>query len=185
MFHIWWLQIQRKESLGLTVFCVRNFLMSLKVPYSKAEVSKGSEKRVESCNMLFLRACRDVRRWLLTRADLVAGTAQKTTSCPNLYSSQTNLLTRQRQPGEMCSGLGARQHIPHIPFPFFCLSFTCVFPVLLYQPQHTPHGGQLCHLSTSSFWKSFLYPHKVAGTPLSNVSVTHIDLWWILKKSHS
>lgn len=100
MFHIWWLQIQRKESLELTVFCVRNFLMSLKVPYSKAEVSKGSEKRVESCNMLFLRACRDVRRWLLTRADLVAGTAQKTTSCPNLYSSQTNLLTRQRQPGE-------------------------------------------------------------------------------------
>lgn len=52
----------------------------MKVPYFKAEVGKRSEKRVESCNIFFLWVCRDVRSWLLTRADLVAGTAQKTTS---------------------------------------------------------------------------------------------------------
>lgn len=80
MLHIWWLQIQRKQSLQLTVFWV-NFLMRVsKLESSLAEVGKITEKRVESCNMFFLWVCRDVRSWLLTGADLVAGTAQRTTS---------------------------------------------------------------------------------------------------------
>lgn len=52
----------------------------MKVPYFKAEVVKRSEKRVESYNLFFPWACWDVRSWLLTKADLVAGTAQDATS---------------------------------------------------------------------------------------------------------
>lgn len=108
MFHIWWVQIQRKWSLELTIiFCVRNFLMrvSLKVHYFKTEVGKRSEKRVKSCNIFFFWGCRDIRSWLLIRAELAAATTQKAInllSSPNLklFNSQTNLLTRQRQPGE-------------------------------------------------------------------------------------
>lgn len=102
MFHFWWLQIQGNKSLELTVFWVRNILMRVnKLESSLFQSWSGQKKREKSGKLksllpLGVLGCTADQAW----SGSWHSTEDNLLSSPNLYRSQTNLLTRQRQPGE-------------------------------------------------------------------------------------